>query len=234
MIDKRLQIIRAAVAIIDVIGMLPDIDAEDRRRAMHQRIFAVGGLGDFELAVLDRQPRPARTELADAGGGEIGLEFLQPAEVLGDLLFQAARQFVAAAIGLHPVPEMQMIVMLAGVVEERRILAERALDDLLERFALEFGAFQQIIAVGHIGLMMLVMMIFQRFLRHMGGERIIGIGKVGKREGHGMMSAMMGERGLTGTLIEGSIALKHRILGKCPASPIAERSQNLLPWSRNR
>src|SRR6267154_6201326 len=39
MIDKRLQIIRAAIAIIDVIGMLPDVDAEDRRGAMHQRVF---------------------------------------------------------------------------------------------------------------------------------------------------------------------------------------------------
>jgi len=47
---------------------------------------------------------------------------------------------------------MQMVVVLAGIVEERRILAERAFDDLFERLALEFGAFQQIIAVGHIGL----------------------------------------------------------------------------------
>src|ERR1700681_5087963 len=69
-IDERLQIIRAAVAIIDVVGMLPDVDAEDRGRAMHQRVFAVRRLGDFELAVLHRQPSPARAELADTGGGE--------------------------------------------------------------------------------------------------------------------------------------------------------------------
>src|SRR6202022_3116782 len=74
-IDERLQVIRTAVAIIDVVGMLPDVDAEDRGRAMHQRVFAVRRLGDFELAVLHRQPRPARAELADTGGGEIGLEF---------------------------------------------------------------------------------------------------------------------------------------------------------------
>src|SRR6266478_7284280 len=91
MIDKRLQIIRTAIAIIDVVGVLPDVDAEDRRGAVHQRVLAVGRLGDFELAVLHRQPGPARTELADAGGGEIGLEFLEPAKVHGDLLFQAAR-----------------------------------------------------------------------------------------------------------------------------------------------
>src|ERR1700726_2673403 len=84
-IDKRLQIVRPAIAIIDVIGMLPDVDAEDRRGAMHQRVFAVGRLGDFELAVLHRQPGPAGAELADAGGGEIGLELVQSAEVLDDL-----------------------------------------------------------------------------------------------------------------------------------------------------
>src|SRR5258708_37057641 len=129
-----------------------------------------------------------------AGGGKIGLEFLKPAEVLGDLLLQPAGQFAAAAIGLHPVPEMQMIVVLAGVVEERGILAERAFDDLLERFALEFGAFEQVIAVGHVGLMMLVVMVFQRFLRHMGRKRVIGIRKGGKRKGHGGdVRKMMGD-----------------------------------------
>src|SRR6266849_9381608 len=122
-IDPRLQIIRTAIAIIDVVGVLPDVDAEDRGGAMDQRVLAIGRLGNLELAVLRRQPRPARTELADAGGGEIALEFLEPAEVFGDLLFQAAGQFAAAAIGLHPVPEMQVVKMLAGIVEHGGILS---------------------------------------------------------------------------------------------------------------
>src|SRR5258707_7237 len=219
MIDKRLEVVGAAVAIIDVVGMLPNIDPEDRRGAMHQRIFAIRGLRDFKLAVLYSEPGPAGAELADTGGGEIGLEFLQTTEILGDLLFEAARQFAAAAIGLHPVPEMQMVVVLAGIVEERRILAERALDDLFEGLALEFGALQQVVAVGHIGLMMLVVMVFQRFLRHMGRERVIGIGEVGKRKGHGMMSAMMGDVGLTRTLIEGSMGVKHSNLSLSSQRP---------------
>src|SRR6476620_10485928 len=110
---------------------------------------------------------------------------------------------------------MQMVVVLACIVEERGVLAERAFDDLFEGFALEFGAFQQIVAVGHVGLMMLVVMIFQGFLGHMGRKRIIGVRKGGKREGgHGVMSAMMGDVGLTGTLIEGSPGLKHSNLEK--------------------
>jgi hypothetical protein len=48
----------------------------------------------------------------------------------------------------------------------------------------------------------------------MRSKRVIGIRKVGKLEGHGVMSAVMGDVGLTGTLIEGSIDLKHSKLGR--------------------
>src|SRR6266702_4900115 len=125
--EKRLQIIRTAVAIVDVIGVLPDVAAEDRAGAMHQRVLAIGGLGDLELAALDLQPAPAGAELADAGGGKVGLEFLEAAEVLVDLLFEPSGQFAAAAIRLHPLPEMYVVVVLAGIVEDGGVLAERAL-----------------------------------------------------------------------------------------------------------
>src|SRR3954468_22661680 len=58
MIDERLEVVGPAVAVVDVVGMLPDIDAENRRGAVHQRIFAVRGLGDFEFAILDGEPGP--------------------------------------------------------------------------------------------------------------------------------------------------------------------------------
>src|SRR5215468_12171423 len=100
-LDERLDIVRTAVAVVDVVGVLPDVAAEDRGGAVHQRALAVRRLGDFELAALDREPAPARAELADAGGDEVGLELLEAAEVLVDLLFQRARQLGAAAIRLH-------------------------------------------------------------------------------------------------------------------------------------
>src|SRR6516162_4623961 len=122
--DKRLQIVRAAIAVVDVVGVLPDIAAEDRGRTMHQRIFTIGRLGDFQLAVLYLQPAPARAELADAGGSEIGFELFKPAEVLVDLLFQTPGQLAAATIGLHPAPEVNVVKMLAGIVEHRSVFAE--------------------------------------------------------------------------------------------------------------
>jgi hypothetical protein len=41
--------------------------------------------------------------------------------------------------------------------------------------------------------MMLVVVIFQSFLRHIGLERVIGVGKIGKREAH-LKSLSIGRR----------------------------------------
>src|SRR5689334_12063280 len=60
---ERLQIIRPAVAIVDVIGVLPHVAAEDRGGTLHQWALAVWRLVDHELAVLYGNPAPARAEL---------------------------------------------------------------------------------------------------------------------------------------------------------------------------
>ena len=71
---------RALVAEVDVVGMLPDVAAEERGLAEAERVHPVLGLRHLQRpAVLD-QPRPARAELAGAGGGELLLELLHRAE----------------------------------------------------------------------------------------------------------------------------------------------------------
>ena len=55
-------------------------------------------------------------------------------------------------------------------------LAVRELDDLLERLALPFGALEQVVAVVDIGEVVLVVMEFERFLRHVRCERVVGVG----------------------------------------------------------
>ena len=37
-----LQVVRTAVLVVEVIGMLPDVDGQQRRQAMAQRVIAVG------------------------------------------------------------------------------------------------------------------------------------------------------------------------------------------------
>jgi hypothetical protein len=64
MIEERLEVVGASVAIVNVVGMLPDVAAEDRLGAMHQRILTVRRLHHCDLAVLHRKPAPTRAESA--------------------------------------------------------------------------------------------------------------------------------------------------------------------------
>jgi hypothetical protein len=82
---------------------------------------------------------------------------------------------------------VDVVVVLTRIVEQAGILAERALYHLLERLAFPLAALEQIIAVGDIGLVVLVVMIFQRFTRHVRGERIVCIREIGQRKRHGTL-----------------------------------------------
>src|ERR1700674_912151 len=135
-IDEGLAIVRAPVGIVDMVGVLPHIAPEYRLAAVNQRALAVGRLHDGDLAVLDRKPAPARSELGDAGLDEVLFHLGDRSEVRDDLLLERAGNLVTAAAGLHPFPEVDVVVVLAGIVEQAGILAERALDALFERLSL--------------------------------------------------------------------------------------------------
>src|SRR4029077_16433832 len=134
-------------------------------------------LRDRELAILDREPAPAGAELSDARLDEILLELGDRTDVGNDLLFELAGNLVAAAALLHPLPEVDVVIVLGGIVEETGILAERAFDDVLDRLVLPLGALGQIIAIGHISRVMLVVMVFEGLARHVGSERVVGVGE---------------------------------------------------------
>src|SRR5687768_8446632 len=123
--------------------MLPDIAAEQRRRAVNERILAIRRLHDFQLAALVGEPAPARAELALAGLDERLAEFVEATEIAVDARCKRAGQLLAAAAGDHPFPEMDVVVMLAGIVEQRLVLTEGAFDDLLQALAFKAGAGEQ-------------------------------------------------------------------------------------------
>src|SRR5512139_2128991 len=52
-IQERLEIVGPPVAVVDVIGVLPHVAAENRRCTMNERVFAIRCLADDQLPVLD-------------------------------------------------------------------------------------------------------------------------------------------------------------------------------------
>src|SRR5262245_23544141 len=57
------EVLRAAVLILEVVGMLPYIVAQNREVAICERAVLVGSGGNFKLAMLvEDEPGPPRTE----------------------------------------------------------------------------------------------------------------------------------------------------------------------------
>src|SRR5579859_956574 len=69
-----------AVLVLEIIGVLPYIQPDDRVLVFHQRAVLVGGGDDFDFGPVLDQPRPARAEARGGGGGELLLELLEPAQ----------------------------------------------------------------------------------------------------------------------------------------------------------
>src|SRR3954451_19380282 len=69
------EIVGALVLILEVVGMLPDINAENRGLALHQRGVLVRGAGDAQAAIgRGDQPGPAAAEAPRTGGRDLLLE----------------------------------------------------------------------------------------------------------------------------------------------------------------
>ena len=184
-VEPGFEIFRPRVAVVDVIGVLPNIAAEQRPAAMNERVLAVRRLGHFELAVLvEGEPAPARAELTLAGLDEVLAEFVEAAEIAVDQRQDRARHLLAAAVLLHPRPELDVIEVLGRVVEDSGVLAEALLDDGLEVLALVVGAFDEVVQLVHVSLVMLVVVIFERFGRHVRLKRVVIIGKGWEFECH--------------------------------------------------
>ena len=82
--------------------------------------------------------------------------------------------------------------MLRGVVKQPALRHSTcrigAFDDVFQRLGFPFGASNQLVAIVDIGLVVQVVVKFQRLFRHaQRGQRVVGIGQIGKGESHGLL-----------------------------------------------
>ena len=169
--------------------MLPDIVAEDGLVPLHDRAVLVRRGDDLESSLLvDDEPYPAASEAADAGGLELGLEFLNAAEGLRDRLGQLADGGGGAARG-HELPEEGVVRMAAAVVADGR--ADRlgnggeVGDELVHRPGGKLGMIlERIVQVVDVRGVVLVVMDFHRAGVDVGLECRESVGKSGKCVGH--------------------------------------------------
>src|SRR5260370_24003851 len=108
------QIVRPSVLVLEVVGMLPDVIAQDRVQTLRERVVLVRCRDDLQLAAIEHQPAPARAELLRRRLVEQLLEVRERSEGCLGLVGDRARR-VSAAAWLHDLPEHRAVDVTAAL-----------------------------------------------------------------------------------------------------------------------
>src|SRR5258708_2316406 len=114
------DVIGAAVLVLQVVGVLPHVQAHHREFALHYGTVLVRGRDDVELArAIADQPGPAGSDACGRGRAQLLFELIEAAErALNGVRQRAARS--SAGLGGHDGPEHGMVDVPAAIVAHGR------------------------------------------------------------------------------------------------------------------
>ena len=73
--EPFIDVINAAVLILQVVSMFPDVQAEQRSLPFFQRVILVGSGKNFKLVAVSDEPCPAASETACGSSSKLFLVF---------------------------------------------------------------------------------------------------------------------------------------------------------------
>src|SRR5579862_8896262 len=114
-VPPGVDVIGPAVLVLQVVRVLPDIDAEDDVLAVHQRTVLVRRALDGQFVAAADDPRPAASEASGRGLLQFFLQLVEAAERGIDGVGDCAGRR-AAGLRSHDLPEHRMIRVSAAVV----------------------------------------------------------------------------------------------------------------------
>ena len=130
-LPKCLKMCSALVLVVEVVGVLPDVEGEEGFEAVGDGVVGVGVLGDAQLPCLvGLEPDPAGAEEANTLRLEVGLEGVEGAPLLDNLLAKRRSRVkpgmrgtrCPVGAGHDELQKVQVVVQnLAGIVEHSRI-----------------------------------------------------------------------------------------------------------------
>ncbi len=172
-VPEGMELGGAAVLVVEVVGVFPDVEGEQGPQAAGDGVAGVGLLGDLQGAVLvGGEPDPAAAEEGDAAGFEFGLEGGEAPPLFVDLGGEGAGGCRRAARGELGKVEV-MVEDLAGVVEEG---AGGLADDLSQGQVFEAAAGEQLVEVVDVGLEVFAVVEGEGAFADDGFERVKGVG----------------------------------------------------------
>jgi hypothetical protein len=179
-VPPRGEIFGAAVVVLQVVGVLPDVVAEDGVEALGERVVLVGGGNDLNAAVgFASEPNPSGAELFCTGVIEFRLEVVEVSERFLDCFGHGASG-IASALGLHDLPEHGVVDMASAIVADggADVFGNRieVANQIFGGFAGELGMlFNRGVQVFHVSAVVHVVMQSHGLLVDRGVQCVIGI-----------------------------------------------------------
>lgn len=189
-VEKRGNIIGAAVLVVQVVGVLPHVKAEDGGTFfighVHEGVVLVGRGGDEQLVVaVCAEPGPTGAETGGGSGRKFLFEVFKRPEVtvnrFGDVHLGGR---LAAAIGRHDLPKEGMVVIAAAIVAHGHAVLGDVGEDVLDLHPFKGGAGDGVVEVGGVPGVVLAVVDFHRAGVNVRFERIEGIGECWKLKSH--------------------------------------------------
>ena len=122
-IPDGFEVFGPAILVFEIIGVFPDVHAEDgfafgpANGFAHERVVLVGGGNDLEFVIIEDEPGPAAAEPAHGGRFKFFLERVEAAESGFDVVAQFAGGD-SAGLGGEQFPEQGMVGVSAAVVSD--------------------------------------------------------------------------------------------------------------------
>src|SRR5215472_2147828 len=182
------HVVRALVLVLEVVGVLPDVDAQDRDAAAADRVVLVGEALDRQLAAGEVGPAPAAAELADRRLAQRVLEAGEVAERVVDRVRDRAGRVVARVRG-HDLPEDRVVQVAAAVVahDGADVLGHRVqvAQQLLHGPVAELGVLlDRPVQIVHVRGVVPVVVDLHGLRVDVRLERVEGVGQRGQYKGH--------------------------------------------------
>ena len=131
--NDRRQIIRTAILILEVIGMLPNVDSEQRPPFGHQRAVLIRCCIEDQFFVrVHREPSPAAAENSKRRGSKLLFELLLTSERPIQRLCQFTARLSALRSRSQRLPEQRVIGMTATLISHRSRQRAQAYQQLID------------------------------------------------------------------------------------------------------
>ena len=111
----------ATVLIVQVIGMLPDVEGQQRLQTLHHRIRRPWLLRDYQVAIsISRQPYPARAEQSYALSLKLSFESLHTTPLLLYLCSKCSLRTLSGLTDRFKLQKIQLVVQYLSCIVKYR------------------------------------------------------------------------------------------------------------------